>query len=339
MNKPSVKTARQAVVDASEEDPLLQFAQEVEAGLRDRPMRVPCRFLYDARGSELFEQICDLPEYYLTRTEASILAQNAGTISALTGPVTLIELGSGTSVKTDHLLSAYTRHETRVRYVPVDVSEAAIQVAARSIEERHPKVEVRGIVGTYESAFPLFKDHSPSLVVFLGSTMGNFDRDESQRFWRQIEEHLCPGDFFLLGVDLVKDRAVLEAAYNDEAGVTAEFMKNIFVRMNRELGSDIDLDEIEHVAEFNPDEEQIEISARFHADQEVFIEPLDQTVFINAGESVLIEVSNKFVLDDLIEYVSDFGFETRMLFSDEKKRFADLLLQRAPRLARSRVNG
>lgn len=331
MSKSSGRPARQALVDASEEDPLLQFAQEVESGLRDRPMRIPCRFLYDARGSELFEQICDLPEYYLTRTEASILAQNAGAISALTGPVTLIELGSGTSVKTDHLLSAYSRHHAGVRYVPVDVSESAIQVAARSIEQRHSKVEVRGIVGTYESAFPLFKEHSPSLVVFLGSTMGNFDRDESDQFWRQIEEHLCPGDFFLLGVDLVKDRAVLEAAYNDEAGVTAEFMKNLFVRMNRELGSDIDLDEIEHVAEFNSDEEQIEISAKFHSDQEVFIEPLDQTVFINAGESVLVEVSNKFVLDDLIEYVSDFGFETKRVFADEEERFADLLLQRGPR--------
>ena len=328
MGELSDTSARQVVIDATQEDPRLDFARAVDAGLSDRPRRLPCRFLYDARGSELFEQICDLPEYYLTRAEASILAEHAGAIRALTGQVSLIELGSGTSTKTDHLLSAYTADDTRVRYIPVDVSEFAIRVAARSIETRHRRVEVAGIVGTYESVFPLLKEHSPSMVVFLGSTIGNFDRHEAETFWRQVESNLCPGDFFLLGADLVKDAAVLEAAYNDAAGVTAEFMKNLFARMNRELGSGLDLDEIEHVAEYNSAAQQVEIFARFASDQEVVIQPLEQSIGIEAGETVLLEVSRKFVLEDLIEYVSKFGLDARHVFTDDEERFGDLLLQR-----------
>jgi L-histidine N-alpha-methyltransferase len=315
-------------MDVVREDPLLDFAYEVEAGLSDRPMRIPCRFLYDARGSELFEQICDLPEYYLTRAEASILKRHSTTIQELTGSVSLVELGSGTSVKTDYLLSAYGADGERVRYVPVDVSESAMKIAAGGMKARHPRVVVEGIVGTYESAFPLFKEHSPAMVVFLGSTIGNFDRGDAELFWQRVEESLRPGDFFLLGADLVKDSAVLEAAYNDAAGVTAEFMKNLFVRMNRELGSDLDLDEIQHIAEYNSDERRVEIYANFKSDQEVAIEPLDRSVFLGAGDIVLLEVSCKFVLEDLIEYVSEFGLDTIRVFTDDEKRFADLLLQK-----------
>jgi L-histidine N-alpha-methyltransferase len=166
------------------------------------------------------------------------------------------------------------------------------------------------------------------MVIFLGSTIGNFDEDETEEFWQRVEASLSPGDYFLLGADLVKDTAVIEAAYNDIAGVTADFMKNVFVRMNRELGSDIDLDQIEHVAEFNPDSRKVEIFARFNADQEVKIEPLDQEIQIDAGTDVLLEVSGKFVLDDLVEYVSEYGLETVRVFTDAKKWFSDILLQK-----------
>jgi L-histidine N-alpha-methyltransferase len=269
-----------------------------------------------------------LPEYYLTRAETEILKEHSKDICSLTGPVTLIELGSGTSVKTDYLLSAYANSRDRVRYVPVDVSEPSIQVAEENIRSRHPTVDVEGIVGTYESAFPKFDEHSPSMVLFLGSTIGNLEPDETEQFWRQIEESLSPGDCFLLGADLVKDVSVLEAAYNDSQGVTAEFMKNVFARMNRELGSDVDVGGIDHIAEYCTVAQQVEHFARFSSDQEVFIEPLESTVQIDAGESVLLEISRKFVLKDLVDYVDGFGFDTVSAFTDSEGRFADLLMRK-----------
>jgi L-histidine N-alpha-methyltransferase len=215
-----------------------------------------------------------------------------------------------------------------VRYVPVDVSETAIQAAARGIRGKHPSVEISGIVGTYERAFPLFGKYSPSMVIFLGSTIGNFGPLESEQFWRQVERNLFPGDFFLLGVDLVKGTETLEAAYNDSQGITADFMKNIFVRMNRELGSGIDVEKIEHIAEYNEEARQVQIFTRFETAQEIFVEPLDLSFNVEAGESLLLEVSRKYVLEDLITYMSEFGLETREVFTDDEKRFADLLLQK-----------
>ena len=328
MSHSSSARAQRVAVDIDIDDPIISFARAVEAGMSERPRVLPCRFLYDARGSELFEQICDLPEYYLTRTETQILAKHSADIRELTGPVTMIELGSGFSTKTDYLLQAYTPNESNLKYVPVDVSEFAIRLAAKSIRDRHPSVEVAGIVGTYESAFPLFKKHSPSMVVFLGSTIGNFEPNEAEEFWCRVQESLLPGDFFLLGVDLVKDVATLEAAYNDSSGLTAEFMKNVFARMNRELGSDIDLDAIEHVAIYDEATRQIEISANFARDQEIFIEPLDSSIAVSAGESVMLEVSRKFVLDELVKYLSNYGLDTKQIFTDPRPWFAELLLQR-----------
>jgi L-histidine N-alpha-methyltransferase len=328
MSHSSSAPAHKVVLDSQEEGQQLEFALEVESGLSSRPMRIPCRFLYDSRGSELFERICDLPEYYPTRAEASILSESSDTIRELTGPVNLIELGSGTSVKTDYLLEAYCAGNSRVRYVPVDVSESAIRIAERSVTQRHTRVDVEGIVDTYEKAFPLFKEHSPSMVIFLGSTIGNCDEDEASEFWQRVKDSLCTGDYFLLGADLVKDVAVIEAAYNDSQGVTAAFMKNLFVRMNRELGSELDLEQIEHVADYNTESRQVEICARFSADQELNIEPLDRCVRIEAGSDILLEVSRKFVVDDLIEYLSDYGLDTKQVFTDAENRFCDLLLQK-----------
>jgi L-histidine N-alpha-methyltransferase len=319
--------ARKNVLKEPREELPLEFATAVSASLREGPKRIPCRYLYDEAGSSLFEEICGLPEYYLTRAETSILERYSGQICSLTGPVTLIELGSGMSIKTDHLLSAYAKRAELVRYVPVDVSETAIEMAGRAIRARHPTVEISGIVGTFEKAFSLFGEYSPSMVIFLGSTIGNLGPLESELFWGHIERNLTPGDFFLLGVDLVKDVGVIEAAYNDSRGLTAAFMKNLFVRMNRELGSGIDLEQIEHVAQYNREARQVEIYARFKTHQELRIEPLDLAFDIEAGESVLLEVSRKYVLEDLTEYLSQFGLETAKIFIGGEGLFADLLLR------------
>ena len=308
---------------------MAEFAREALAGLTDSPRWLPCRFLYDERGSQLFEAICDQPEYYQTRAEAAILERHARHIREATGPVTLIELGSGTSVKTDYLLAAYTANGESVRYVPIDVSESALQVASESIVRRRRTVQVEGIVGTYQSAFPLFRDHSPVMIVFLGSTIGNLNITESAQFFSDVSSSLEPGDFFLLGVDLVKDADVIEAAYNDRAGVTAQFTTNIFARMNRELGSNVDVDQLKHVAMYNSDWQRMEIFIEFLADQEVHIEPLGKSVAIGAAERVMIEISRKFVIEDLTEHVEHFGFKVLNTYFDADRWFGLLLMQRS----------
>lgn len=287
-----------------------------------------CRFLYDAEGSRLFEAITEQPEYYPTRTEAAILERHAADIRAITGPVTLVELGSGYSVKTEHLLSAYAQDDAQVDYVPVDVSINALRVAGRSIAASFPEVNFTGIGGTYASAFPVFRHVSPQMVVFLGSTLGNFSESEHEAFWRSMAEHLPAGDSFLLGVDLVKDPGTIEAAYNDAAGVTARFARNYFARMNRELGSELDLDQIEHVAAWNAGRQRMEISARFHLTQRVHVKPIDRVFHIRAGEQLRTEISRKFRLPELTADLARFGFRLRRAFTDDDQWFGLLLLER-----------
>ncbi len=306
----------------------LAFARSVAAGLSDEPKWLHCRFIYDAEGSRLFEEITHQPEYYPTRTEAAILAEHAHEIRRLTGPRTLVELGSGYSVKTEHLLSAYSQSEERVLYVPVDVSDTALREASKAITENFSDVQVTGINGTYGSALPILRILSPQMVIFLGSTVGNFNEAETTAFWRNVSGHLPAGDFFLLGADLEKDPRILEAAYNDAAGITARFTNNYFARMNRELGAGIDLDQIEHVAIWNPDRGRMEIYGRFHTAQTIYVEPLDQSFAISPGEEILLEISRKFRLPELKDELASHGFEPRRTFTDERGWFALLLLER-----------
>lgn len=309
-------------------DTAATFARSVAEGLAGEPKSVPYRFLYDAEGSRLFEAITDQPEYYPTRTEAAILEQHADEICAITGPVTLVELGSGYSVKTGHLLSAYSRGGVKTGYVPVDVSESALREASRSISASFPDVNFTGISGTYDSAFAVLGQLSPQMVMFLGSSLGNFDAAGYDAFWQSVAEHLPVGDFFLLGVDLVKDAATLDAAYNDAAGVTARFTVNYFTRMNRELGTDIDVDRIEHVAAWNPEFGRIEVFARFTSAERIRLETLDRTFDIDAGELVLLEISQKYRLPELTVDLAQRGLRLREAFTDEKGWFGLLLLER-----------
>jgi L-histidine N-alpha-methyltransferase len=306
----------------------LGFARAVALGLNDAPRWIPARFLYDAAGSELFERICGLPEYYLTRTEAAILERAAPEIRALTGAVTLIELGSGSAVKTDHLLRAYATNDQPVRYVPVDVSTTILRGATERIEDQFPSVNVAGVNGEYEEAFPLLSQYAPSLLLFLGSTLGNFSPIESVIFWRRVSAAMPEGNHVLLGVDLVKDPAVLHAAYNDAQGVTARFTLNLFARMNRELGAGLDLARIEHVARWNPEWQRIEIFGRFRSTQRVRIEPLDVEVTVREGERVMTEVSRKFALAPFTAYLACFGLKLVRAFTDHRQWFAVLLLRK-----------
>jgi len=305
-----------------------EFAEAVALGLSDTPRWIPSRYLYDATGSQLFEQICDQPEYYPTRTEAAILAREAARFRELTGPVTLVELGSGSSVKTDHLLAAYTADGDTVQYVPVDVSASILRLAAERIEETFPSVNVEGLHAEYEHAFPLLASYAPVMLLFLGSTIGNLNHAESLAFWRRVSAALPVGGWVLLGVDLVKDPAVLEAAYNDASGITASFTTNLFARMNRELGAGLDLAAIRHEARWVPGWQRVEIGARFLADQELTVAPLGRRFAIAADELVMTEISRKFVLPHLREYLICFDLETVHVATDRDAWFAVLLLRK-----------
>jgi L-histidine N-alpha-methyltransferase len=311
------------------EDPALEFAKAVVIGLSDRPRWLPCRFLYDERGSRLFELITETPEYYLTRTETGILAGAADEVRTLTGPRTLVELGSGASVKTRYLLSAYADVRHTMEYVPVDVSDSALHAAKRALAQSHPTVRVRVVHGTYDAVFPMLPRLSPLLLVFLGSTIGNFNQTEALVFWTQVSRYLRRGDFVLVGVDLVKDASILNAAYNDMAGYSAAFTTNLFARMNRVLGSGVDVSTIRHRAVYNAPWQRIEISAEFEADQTIAVRPLERSFDIAAGESVMTEISRKFVLADFEEYLRTFGLEVRRTFTDARGWYGVLLLERA----------
>ena len=325
----AVQEQQNVVLQAgSLQDQGLDFAESVCQGLNIQPRQLECRFLYDALGSELYEKICAQPEYYLTRTEAKILQRYADEIRRATGSCHLIELGSGSSVKTDYLLSAYQARYTHVCYTPIDISATALKLAGKAIIDKRPDVQVVGIHGTYNDSFQLLGCASRALVIFLGSTLGNFNEDEEHEFWQDISKHMKKGDYFLLGVDLIKDISVLEAAYNDAAGITAAFTKNYFARMNRELGSSLDLEHIEHVAVFNSAKNRMEISVEFTKTQKIHIESQHQTFTVKKGEMLPVEISRKFHLPAVKDHLRSYGFEPVKTFTDSKNWFGLLLFQK-----------
>jgi iron(II)-dependent oxidoreductase len=320
------------LVDALEESPA-GFAQSVVRGLSDHPRWLHCRYLYDAAGSAVFERICEQPEYYQTRTEAALLAAHAGEVRALTGPATLVELGSGSSVKTRHLLRAWTAGGAAAEYVPVDVSVDMLRASCAALAAEHPGLTVRGVAASYERALPLLRDLSPLVLVFLGSTIGNFNPQEMGTFLDRVSANLSPGDHVLLGIDLVKDVRTLEAAYNDAAGWSAAFTRNLFARMNRELGQRLDLDAIEHVAYYDGLFDRIEIYARFVREQVVAFPELARRFRIARGEMILTEISRKFEVDEMLACAARAGLEAARVFVDPTRAFAVLLLRMGDRRA------
>jgi iron(II)-dependent oxidoreductase len=303
------------------------FAISVAQGLSQHPRRLSCRYLYDARGSELFDAITRQPEYYLTRAESAILARHADEIRALVGASALIELGSGSSAKTRHLLDAWTRRDPASTYVAVDICGPVVAASCETLRAEYPQLDVRGIAGSYEQAMPWLASLSPLTLAFLGSTIGNFDDDELDEFLERVRGHLVPGDHLLLGIDLVKDVAALEAAYDDSAGVTAQFTRNLFERMNGELGAGLDLDQIDHVAYYNEREERIDIFARFRREAVLRLPAIGRSFRIAAGEMIQTEISRKFRIDDMSLRVSRHGFDTVREFVDGERRFALLLFR------------
>jgi dimethylhistidine N-methyltransferase/ergothioneine biosynthesis protein EgtC len=298
---------------------------DVRAGLSRAPRTLPPKWFYDKRGSDLFEEITRLPEYYPTRAEQEILVRRAPEIAALTRAATLVELGSGSSRKTRLLLDALTAGGTLVRYAPLDVSGAALAEAGEAICRDYPGLHVTATVADFEAGLPLSDEPGPRLLAFLGSTVGNFDRGQRLAFYRTLARALSSDDVLLLGADLVKDPEVLVRAYDDGQGVTAEFNKNVLHVLNRELGADFDPDAFDHVALWNAAEERIEMRLRARTAQTAKIPGLDMTVPLEAGEEVRTELSCKFRRESLTEELRAGGFTVRHWWTDPEERFALLL--------------
>lgn len=292
---------------------------DVLSGLTRHPKTLPPKWFYDARGSELFEDITRLPEYYPTRAEREILEERAGEIAAASGARTVIELGSGSSEKTRHLLNALEGLES---YVPVDVSESALTGAAESLLAEHPGLSVHALIADFTGGLALPGTPGPRLVAFLGGTIGNLLPEERAGFLRSVRSLLSPGDALLLGTDLVKDEETLVAAYDDASGVTAAFNKNVLNVVNRELGADFPLEDFEHVAVWNPEQRWIEMRLRARRALSVKIRELDLVVPFEAGEELRTEVSAKFRQEDVREELEAAGLQLAQWWTDAAGRFA-----------------
>jgi L-histidine N-alpha-methyltransferase len=302
--------------------PLSGMAADVRAGLTSPFKELSPRYFYDERGSVLFEQITELPEYYPTRCERAILVEQSESICAAANcPATLIELGSGSAAKTRVLLDAMRDAGCLKTYCPVDISEQITHDTAESIAGEYPQASVHGLVCDFELDLERIEAPGPRVIALLGGTIGNFAPQQRAGFLRRITNLLDSDDRFLLGTDLVKDPAVLEAAYNDSAGVTAEFNKNVLAVLNRELQADFDLDAFEHVARWDPENLWIDIRLRSLADQVVTVGGLDMEVAFAAGEEMRTEISTKFARDGLEGIYAEAGLELTDWFTDSEGLF------------------
>ncbi|MFI6691230.1 L-histidine N(alpha)-methyltransferase [Streptomyces sp. NPDC050433] len=292
---------------------------DVLHGLTRNPKSLPPKWFYDARGSELFEEITALEEYYPTRAEREILLARASGIAAATGARTLVELGSGSSEKTRHLLDALPLLDS---YVPVDVSESALTGAADAILAERPDLHVHALIADFTKELVLPETPGPRLVAFLGGTIGNLLPDERADFLASVRALLVPGDALLLGTDLVKDEAVLVRAYDDASGVTAAFNKNVLAVVDRELGADFDPADFDHVAYWDSEQRWIEMRLRARRALAVKIPELDLVVTFEAGEEMRTEVSAKFTQDGVRSELAGAGMELARWWTDEAGRFA-----------------
>jgi L-histidine N-alpha-methyltransferase len=320
-----------------------EFASDVARCLASKNKYLSPKYLYDKIGSQLFEQICLQPEYYLTRTEASILNKHAPLISKLTGSnIKIIELGSGSSSKTAILLSYLSSQNKRIYYFPIDISSSILTESERKLKSQFPNASIIGIRSDYDTGIDRAAaecvatkeekknnndDNIPhtTLVLFLGSSIGNFELIEAQSLLRSVREKLDANDFVLVGFDLQKDESVLNAAYNDKAGITAKFNLNLLARINRELGGNLEPEKFEHRAFYSCEQNRIEMHLASITDQQVYIGALGKTFALRKGQSIHTENSYKYSLSQIAALAEDCGFTVEKHFTD-KKRWFDLAL-------------
>lgn len=314
-------------LEAGEVEPPPSLADAVLSGLAQRPKTFPSHFFYDAKGSKLFEMICDLPEYYLTRAETEILKQSANRIADRLPQIeTLVELGSGSAVKTELLLQSFLRRGA-LRYVPIDVSRSALEESVDRIHQLHPTMSILPAVAEYEGGLAAIQplDLGPRLFLWLGSSIGNLRKKPAAAFLRRCREKMNPGDFMLIGIDLRKDPETLEQAYNDAQGVTAEFNMNLLDRMNRELDADFDPSTFRHRVHYDTESGSVQSYLESQSAQTVSIRSMNLEIEFDAGERIHTEDSFKYSLEEIDALGQEAGLEIVERYFDregEEKRFS-----------------
>ncbi len=317
-------TNRRTGTSIDRDDPLA----ELDRALRTRPRTIPPRWLYDDRGSELFDRITRLPEYYPTEAEREILATHSAMIAEVSGATTVIELGSGTSDKTRTLLDAFVVHGEIERFAPLDVSEATLLYAAEVLAERYPDLVVEPVVGDFTRHLARLPSGGTRLVAFLGGTVGNFYTDERRAFLGALADGLVAGDWLLLGVDLIKPIDRIMAAYDDSQGVTDAFIRNALAVINRDLDANFDLGNFEYVPLWDAREHRVDMRLRACDPETAHIGALGLDVVFEAGEELRVEISTKFSPDDVVAELADAGFGDAELLTDSAGDFGLVLARR-----------
>jgi len=325
MNQPTIE------VHLSDDHVADALRHDVRTGLSAQPKWLPPKWFYDARGSELFEDITRLPEYYPTRAEAAALREAVGEVAQLTKAATVVELGAGSSEKTRLLLDALASAGSLQSFVPQDVSASALRATAATIAAEYPDLRVHGVVSDFTEGLDRLPGDSPRLVAFLGGTIGNFLPDERAAFLSSVSAVVEPGEWLLLGTDLVKAPEVLVAAYDDAQGVTAEFNRNVLQVINRELDADFDVDAFEHVAVWDEQNEWIEMRLRATRTMEVDVAGLRMSIGFAQGEQMRTEISAKFRTDGVRDELRAARFDVQARWTDPEGRFAVFLAQRVAR--------
>jgi dimethylhistidine N-methyltransferase len=304
---------------------------ELIKGLTQKHKSIPCHYFYDEVGSRLFEQICELPEYYPTRTEAGILAKYAPKIAQLAGISELIELGSGSSTKTRFIFNAYQNLGYPLHYLPIDVSDRMLFDSAKNLLLDYPTLTIDALASTYEVALEKLttipRILSRRMIIFLGSTLGNFTELECDRLLQEIKESLTKGDYFLLGIDLQKPTSILNAAYNDSQAITAKFNLNILNHLNWRFAGNFDLNNFEHLALYNEKESQIEMYLKSKKAHCVKLKKLDLEIEFREGERIHTEISRKFNRENMSKYLTQMGLKTIQIFTDPDEYFGLILSQ------------
>ncbi len=297
------------------------LAADVRRGLTATPKRLPPKHLYDDEGSRLFDAICLTPEYYPTRTEHELLSRISDQLIARNRPTDIVELGSGMARKTRTLLDAARRAKHHCRYVPFDVSKSAIELSSKALLKEYPWLTIHGVVGDFDRHFDRIPVSERRLFLFLGGTIGNFEQADAVAFLKSVRDQMHDGDTFLLGTDLVKDKSVLDAAYNDAQGITAAFNKNMLRVVNRDLNADFDLDSFAHRAFFNTELSRIEMHLDATAAQSVQVRDLGLAVDFAAGESLMTEISRKFTEARVQQLLEAAGLKMFEFFQPENRYF------------------
>ena len=306
------------------------FAEEIAFSLNEDSKFISPKFFYDKKGSNLFESICSVPEYYPTRTEISILKKLEHDLpSYLNENVRLVELGSGASVKTRLILDVFTKLQAKTEYFPIDISEILTESSEQLLKD-YPTLNITGIIDTYEGGLEFLQnyDDKQNLIIFLGSSFGNFSPDDGKIFLKKIFSTMKQGDLFLIGLDLVKDKTILESAYDDSQGITAKFNLNVLSRINDELDADFIINNFSHYSVYNENDQRIEMNLKSLIPQSVTIKKSNLSLNLDEGELIHTEYSHKYNPSQIKTLLCDIGFEIKNMWLDDKKYFSLTLVSK-----------